>query len=299
MNSTQLAPTWGPLATPIHTDKPARDASGTTWRDYALFTWWDPANEVYVMTHHMSSPDPETPGRTRVSATVGDRSYEVIEIPGDDSYNSESITLDLDGRLTVKHPKLSLDVTFSPLYQGVDFHAAKGMPTLTPDTPLHHYEHPLRAAGSVSLQGGQSRSFDGVGLRDRTWGFRNESAIWAEYQYLMVDLDDSFLILLKMRGTVDAQRDIGFVLTEGHQDAVQFSWAFNGSGLFNDVSVTLPSGEVLTLEITDRPAGFWVPMGWRQTGAVMSAFDDFVLMRTATGRDVSGLASYGILRQLT
>jgi len=298
MSAIAAMQTWGPLATPIHSRQPARDANGTTWRDYALFTWWDPANEVYVMTHHMSSPDPGTPGRTRVSATVGDRSYEVIEVPADNSYDSESISLDLGGRLTVDHPQLTLDVSFTPTYQAVDFHAAKGMPTLTPDTPLHHYEHPLRASGSVTLKG-DSRAFDAAGLRDRTWGFRSETAQWAEYQYLMVDLDDSFLILLKMKGVVDPQRDIGFLLAEGNQEDVDFSWAFNGAGLFNDVNVVLPSGDELTLEVTARPAGFWVPMGWRQTGTVLSAFDDFVLLRTGTGRDVAGLATYGVLRTLT
>jgi hypothetical protein len=105
---------WGPLATPIHTDRPPHDENGTSWRDYALFTWWDPKADVYVMTHHMSSPDPDTPGRTRVSATVGDRSFEVIEQPDEGSYDSESITLDLEGRLTVRHPQLTLDVTFAP-----------------------------------------------------------------------------------------------------------------------------------------------------------------------------------------
>jgi hypothetical protein len=296
MSNVAATPTWGPLATPIHAEMQPRDANGTTWRDYALFCWWDPTSEVYVMTHHMSSPDLQTPGRTRVSATVGDRSFEVIEQNPPGSYDSESITLDLAGHLRVTHPKLDLEVTFDPTYQAVDFHRAKGMPTLTPDTPLHHYEHPLRAHGSITLKG-DSRSFDAVGLRDRTWGYRSETAQWAEYQYLMADLRDAFLILLKMKGTVDAQRDIGLLLTDGAQQNVEFSWAFNGSGLFNDVTAELPDGQ-LRLDIVTRPAGFWVPMGWRQTGTVMSAFDDFVLMRASDGRDIAGLATYGVLRQL-
>jgi hypothetical protein len=287
---------WGPLATPIHTDRPPHDENGTSWRDYALFTWWDPKADVYVMTHHMSSPDPDTPGRTRVSATVGDRSFEVIEQPDEGSFDSESITLDLEGRLTVRHPQLTLDVTFAPAYQPVDFHKAKGMPTLKPGEPLNHYEHPFTAQGAIRLKGDE-RPFSAVGLRDRTWGFRSESAQWAEYQYLMVDLEDSFVILLKMKGTVDAQRDMGFQLVDGDQRNVEFSWAFNGSGLFNDIKIELPSG-LLTLDVVERPAGFWVPMGWRQTGTVLSAFDDFILMRTSDGRDVAGLATYGVLRQL-
>ena len=61
---------WGPLATPVHRDAVPVDEDGISWWDYALFCWWDPAAEVYVMTHHMTTPDPDKPGRTRVSATA-------------------------------------------------------------------------------------------------------------------------------------------------------------------------------------------------------------------------------------
>jgi hypothetical protein len=288
---------WGPLATPIHANVAARDETGTPWREYVLFCWWDPAMDVYVMTHHMSSPDAEFTGRSRVSASVGGRRTEVLEptLPG--THQSESISVDLDGRVVVEHPELNLDVTVDPLFQPIDFHAARGLPSLKPDQPLHHYEQPQRAYGSIAL-GREQRSFDGVGLRDRTWGYRSESAIWDEYQYIMVDLNDSFLVLLKMRGTVDpTQIDLGFRLTEGGQQNVEFSFARNGSGLLNDVIVELPEGQ-LTLNILGRPAGFWVPQGGRQTGPTFSAYDEFVLVRADDGRDVAGLATYGILRKL-
>ena len=294
---TDRAKAWGPLSTPVHTDVEPRDSDGTSWWDYALFCWWDPQAEVYVMTHHMTSPDPEKPGRTRVSATVGERSLEVIENTQPDSHDGDTISVDLGGRLQVDHPDLKLDVTVEPLYQHIDFHASKGLPTLNPDEPLHHFQHPQRAKGTISLRGDE-RTFSGTGLRDRTWGNRNESAQWDEYQYLMAEIDDSFIALLKVRGTVDdTQRDMGFLLTEGGQENVDFSFAFNGSGLFQDVTVDLPSGPV-TLEIVERPSAFWVPMGWRQTGKVFSAYDEFVLMKADDGRDIAGLATYGIQRRL-
>jgi hypothetical protein len=293
----ERAKAWGPLATPVHTDVEPVDADGTSWWDYALFCWWDPESEVYVMTHHMTTPDESKPGRTRVSASVGDQSVEVIEETKPDSHDGENITVDLGGQIIVDHPDLKLDVTFDPLFQPIDFHTAKGLPTLKRDEPLHHFEHPQRAAGEIALKSDE-RTFHGTGLRDRTWGYRNESSQWDEYQYLMAEIDDSFITLMKIRGTVDdTQRNLGFLLTEGEQENVDFSFAFNGSGLFNDVTVELPSGSV-TLEITERPAAFWVPMGWRQTGKVFSAYDEFVLMRTEDGRDFAGLATYGIQRRL-
>lgn len=294
---TQQAGVWGPLATPVHTDVEPRDEDGTSWWDYALFCWWDPANEVYVMTHHMTSPDEAKPGRTRVSATVGERSVEVIEHTKPHSHDGDTITVDLGGHLEVHHPDLELDVRVEPLFQHIDFHAAKGLPTLKRDRPLHHFQHPQRARGKISLKGDE-RQFSGTGLRDRTWGFRNESAQWDEYQHLMAEIDDSFIVLLKVRGTVDdTQRNMGFLLTGAGQENVDFAFALNGAGLFQDVTVELPSG-ALTLEIVERPAAFWVPMGWRQTGRVFSAYDEFVLMRPEDGRDVAGLATYGIRRRL-
>ena len=293
---TDRAKAWGPLSTPVHAEAEPRDEDGTSWWDYALFCWWDPESQVYVMTHHMTSPDETKPGRTRVSAAVGHGSVEVIEHTQPDSHDGETISVDLGGHIQVDHPDLKLDVAFEPLYQPLDFHAAKGLPTLKRDQPLHHYEHPQRAKGTIALRGDE-RSFSGTGLRDRTWGYRNETSQWAEYQYLMAEIDDSFITVMKVRGTVDPQRDIGFLLTDDGQENVDFSFAMNGSGLFNDVSVELPSGPI-TLEIVERPAGFWVPMGWRQEGKAFSAYDEFVLMKTEEGRDYAGLATYGILRQM-
>ena len=114
----------------------------------------------------------------------------------------------------------------------------------------------------------------------------------------LVELEDSFIALLKMRGTLGGtQRYLGFLLTQGNQENVDFAFAFSGAGLFQDVTVQLPGGP-LTLTIEERPSGFWVPMGWRQTGHVFSAYDEFVLMRTDDGQPVAGLATYGILRKL-
>jgi hypothetical protein len=288
---------WGPLATPIHAGVDARDDDGTPWREYALFCWWDPGNDVYVMTHHMTSPDEEFRGRSRVSAYAGSRSVEVIEPTHPDSHQSDSIAVDLGGSLRVDHPELSLDARFDPYFSPIDFHAAKGLPSLKPDRPLHHYEQPLRAGGTIAIAG-EERSFDAAGLRDRTWGYRSESAIWDEYQYIMVDLGDSFLVLLKMKGTVDQRQiDLGFRLTDSGQENVGFVFARNGSGLLNDVTVEVPGG-TLTLDIVKRPVGFWVPQGGRQTGPTFSAYDEFVLIETSDGRRVAGLATYGILRKL-
>lgn len=288
---------WGPLATPVHRDVVPVDEDGVSWWDYALFCWWDPAAEVYVMTHHMTTPDPSKPGRTRVSATVGERSLEIIEHTKPFSHDGDHISVDLDGRVQVDHPDLKLDVTVRPLFQHIDFHATHGLPTLKPDEPLHHFQHPQKTSGTISLRGDR-RDFSGTGLRDRTWGYRNESAQWDEYQYLMAEIDDAFIALLKVRGTVaDTQRNMGFLLTQGKQENVDFDFAFNGAGLFQDVTVELPGGPV-TLTIEQRPSAFWVPMGWRQTGHVFSAYDEFVLMKTDEGQPIAGLATYGILRRL-
>src|SRR6516165_3612979 len=184
---------WGPLATPIHHGMAPVDDDGTPWRDYALFCWWDPASDVYVMTHHMSSPDLSFPGRSRVSAWAGGKAFELIETPQQGTHQSEHISVDPGGRLIVDHPDLQLDATVDPMYQPIDLHALKALPSNKAGRPLHHYEQPQRATGTIMVRGEQRR-FDGVGLRDRTWGYRSESSQWDEYQYLMADLGDQFLV---------------------------------------------------------------------------------------------------------
>jgi hypothetical protein len=288
---------WGALATPIHQGMAPVDDAGIPWREYCLFCWWDPAADVYVMTHHMSSPDPAFPGRSRVSAWAGGKSFELIEPTHPDSHSSDHVDVDLDGRLIVRHPELRLDVTFDPKYQAIDFHAAKGLPSARADQPLHHFEQPQQATGSITVRG-ETRSFHGVGLRDRTWGYRSESSIWDEYQYLMADLGDEFLVFWKLKGARGPQIDLAFRMTDQRQEQIeQFAFARNGSGLLNDVEAGLPDGTV-TIEIVDRPVGYWVPQGGRQTGPTFSAYDEFVHLRLSDGRRGAGLATYGILRKL-
>lgn len=288
---------WGPLATPIHHDMAPIDDDGTPWRDYALFCWWDPASDVYVMTHHMSSPDPAFPGRSRVSAFAGGKSFELIETPRPGTHQSEHITVDPDGHLVVDHPELQLDATVDPKYQPIDLHALKALPSNKAGRPLHHYEQPQHATGTITVRG-ERRSFDGVGLRDRTWGYRSESSQWDEYQYLMADLGDEFLVFWKLKGVQGPQIDLAFRLADDGQHRLDyFAFARNGSGLLNDVETVLPTGPV-SIEITDRPVGFWVPQGGRQTGPTFSAYDEFVNLRLSDGRRGAGLATYGILRKL-
>jgi hypothetical protein len=288
---------WGPLATPIHHDVVPIDDDGTPWRDYALFCWWAPDSDVYVMTHHMSSPDPSFPGRTRVSAWAGGTSFELIEIPDRGTYRSKHISVELAGRLVVDHPELRLDATLDPMYQPIDFHALKGLPSNRADRPLHHYQQPQRATGTVTVRG-ERRDFDGVGLRDRTWGYRNESSQWEEYQYLMADVGDQFLVFWKLKGISGPQIDLALLLADdGQQQLEHFMFARNGSGLLNDVEVRLPTGTV-SIQIAERPVGFWVPQGGRQTGPTFSAYDEFVRLTLGDGRRGSGLATYGILRKL-
>jgi hypothetical protein len=276
---------------------PAPAEAAISWWDYALFTWWDPESEVYVMTHHMTSPHASVPGRTRVSVALADRTYEVIEETKPDSHDGEHIAVDLNGRIQVDHPRLKMDVRFTPAYDHIDFHAVAGLPTLKREEPLHHYEQPINATGTVAFPGDE-RTFSGRGLRDRTWGYRNESAQWAEYIYLMAQLEDSFLVLMRMRGVVDDEpRDMGFQLAAAGQERVNFRFARDGAGLMADCEVDLPSGP-LTVTAVEKPAGFWVPMGGRQTGPTFSAYDEFVLLDGSDGGRYAGLATYGVLRHI-
>lgn len=288
---------WGPLATPIHHDVRAIDDDGTPWREYVLFCWWDPTAEVYVMTHHMSSPDPAFPGRSRVSAWAGGRGFELVEPTHPDSHQSDHISVDLDGRLVVDHPELQLEATLDPKYSVIDFHELKGLPSNKEGRPLHHFEQPQRATGTLTVKGEQ-RTFDATGLRDRTWGYRSESSQWDEYQYLMADLGDQFLVFWKLKGVTGPQIDLAFRLTDDGQEQIErFAFARNGSGLLNDVEAELPGGSV-TIGIAERPVGFWVPQGGRQTGPTFSAYDEFVHLELSDGRRGAGLATYGILRKL-
>jgi hypothetical protein len=209
---TETLSSWGPLVTPIHEDVGPLEGSTLPWRDNAMFFWWDADHDVYGVLHVSTSPT-GSGSRARCSVTVGDRTREIVEPLAPGTFESESISVDLGGRLLVEHESLRVEIALEPLFAPLDFTHDRALGGADENHPLHHYQQPLRASGTVWL-GDQETPFSGAGWRDRTWGYRDESLLWVEYVCVIAVFDDSAIVALKMHTGGDAVRTFGWRITD-------------------------------------------------------------------------------------
>jgi hypothetical protein len=269
---------------------------GVPWRDNAMFLFWDTERDVYGVVHLSTSPD-DIGRRARCSLAVGNRSWEIIEPLDAGTLNSASITIDLHDRIEVHGDGFDLDLHLRPGFGTVDFTRNQALGAHDEAHPLHHYQRGCRVTGAVTTDT-QAVDITGQGWRDRTWGFRDESLLWAEYFALVTVLDDYALVLLKMRGIDGSETGFGWRITDTDQQPVtSFDIARDGSGLLADVTIKADTFE-LTLTSIRRAAGWWAPMGDRRAGPTLSTYDEFVLLETSDGQRVGGMSEHAILRQV-
>lgn len=286
---------WGALATPVTTDRPAVDLP---WRDNAFYGVWDHATHVYGAFHVSTSPNAEG-RRARASVSLDGRVVEVVEPLEPGSFRSESITFELDGRLTVRAPGLEVDLELEPHCRPVDYSGSGVFPGASDDHPMQHWQSGATVTGRVVV-GGESRTLGGHGFRDRTWGFRDETAAIREYTAGVLQYgDDAMLSLMKFL------RPDGRLLLEGRllgRDGVEHVTAIDvvrdAAGLLSALEIVV-DGRGVTLRRTDRVAGFWVPMGPDgRRGPVMAAYDEYSHFVADDGTAVFGLVEHGVVRTL-
>lgn len=177
-----LAP-WGPLATPVQTELPE---ASRPWRDNAFFCFWDPTNELYGAAHVSGSPNAEHGRRARVTVQLAGEFVEVVEPLGYATWQSDSISFDAGTRLTVQAAELSGTLSGVPLHGLATFAGDAEVATLSldPAQPVQHHQRSAAVTGELTVRG-RTIQVDGFGYRDRSWGYRDESATMQEYVGLM------------------------------------------------------------------------------------------------------------------
>lgn len=287
---------WGELAHPIRATSVADDAP--PWKDNAYLAFWDPERGVNGVVHVSTSPN-ASGRRARASIQIGGASAEIAEDLEPGTFTSDSIEFDIDGRVSIRATELSAELELIPRGPAADYSVGSLIPELVPGEPLQHFQQAAIVRGRVSAGDAESE-VDGVGLRDRTWGYRDESQMWPEYIGLIADLDGALLTVMKFAATDGSSKAEGFLLADEPRKATALTdIARDASGLFAGANVALDGGETLVLRVARRTGGFWVPMGWERVGPTMSAYDEFLELRTADGRVGHGLVEQGIIRRLT
>jgi hypothetical protein len=286
---------WGALAHPIRTDDPGDGKP--PWKDNAYLAFWDPANGVNGVVHASTSPNAEG-RRVRASIALGQLSAEIAEDPPPGSYTTSSIVFKLEGEITVRSPELTADLRLVPRGVPADYTEGRIIPELVAGEPLQHFQQAARVTGTVSVHGTEVE-VDGVGLRDRTWGYRDESAMFPEYIGVIVDLDGEMLTVMKFVQADGSAMADGFVLGDCAKRVTGLTQiARDASGLFAAAEIAIDGQDKLQLRATRRTGGFWVPMGWERIGPTMSAYDEFLEITTGSGRAGYGVVEQGIIRRL-
>lgn len=290
---------WGPLSEPIHSD--AAGPGDPVWKDNAFLAFWDLDRQTFGSVHVSTSPNGTGSRRARCSVQLGGANGRVIEIVEDldpGQFRSASISFGLDGLIKVDHPDLTAELINAPLYAPADYSTTDLIPPLVPGKPLQHFQQGCTVRGTMK-SGGRSFAVDGLGMRDRTWGFRDESAQWVEYAAVVGIFDDGvFVTAMKFLNADGGMTADGFVIgdSESHS-VVDIGLRRNAAAQFVCATLTLDDGSVRTIAATGRKGGFFVPMGAETSGPAFGTYDDFLALESG-GRPGAGFCEQGIVHRV-
>lgn len=286
---------WGPLSTAIHTD--SASAGDPTWKDNAYLSFWDVAGGIYGTVHVSTSPNDAKARRARFSLLAGGEMVEIIEELPAGSFTSASISFQLDGTVIIEHPDVRAVLGNAPLWTPADFALNDLIPPLVPGKPLRHYQQACTIRGTVTVAG-REHELNGTGMRDRTWGFRDESAQWVEYAGLVCVIDDYFVSAMKFLGTDGSLRSDGYrVDADGAVLITDIKFRRNAAAQFLSADLTLADGRTEVISMIQRCAGFFVPMGRETDGPAFGTYDDFMTLQR-DGLSGAGFVEQGIVHRV-
>jgi len=286
---------WGPLQTPAHDRVPEGDGTAA-WKDNAYVSFWDVGRNAFGTLHVSTSPNAEG-RRARVSISSNGTVVEVVEELPPSSFKGQTIELDLAGRITVEHPDLRLDARLSPRLRVADYTPGQVIPPMA-GAPVHHYQVTVDLIGTLALRD-KTLNLDATGIRDRTWGYRDESINITEYFWFFATFPDWSITAMRFFANDVPDRTDGFLITSDETVPIRkIDVVRDASGLCAEARFTLPDGRQLALRSQGRHGGFWIPMSWERHGPTMSAYDEFAPFQTADGQEGFGVAEHGTVRQL-
>jgi hypothetical protein len=290
-----LTEQWGPLSEPIHPD--AAQPGEPVWKDNAYLSFWDVDAHMFGTFHVSTSPNGDGARRARCSVTIDGRVVEIIEELPIGSFTGPSIHFGLDGNIRVDHPDLRAELVNAPLLVPADYSVGGLIPELVPGKPLQHFQQGCHLTGTLEVDG-MTHPVDGQGMRDRTWGFRDESAQWQEYAGLVGVFGGSFVTAMKFLGFEGGTRAEGFLVDEGGSNLItDIGFSRNAAAQFTSARLGLEDGTSRTVVLQQRRAGFWVPMGRDTDGPAFGTYDDFMQLEL-DGRTGAGFFEQGIIHRV-
>ncbi|MGV9633307.1 DUF7065 domain-containing protein [Nocardia rhamnosiphila] len=294
--ATPTAQSWGKLSEPIRSD--AAGVDDPVWKDNAYLSFWDSDAAVFGTVHVSTSPNAPDTRRARFSVSVAGRVTEVVETLEVGTFSSESIHFGLDGRVRVDHPLVSAELVNAPLFAAADYAANNAIPALGAAAPLQHFQQACTVTGNVTVDG-TTVTTAGRGMRDRTWGFRDESSQWVEFAALFAVDESAFVTAMKFRHADDSLTADGFVIDSAGSTAITaITFARDAAARFRWARLHLEDDTTRLVSLGARLGGFRVPAGPAETdGPALGVYDDFLLFDT-DGRGGEGIFEQAILHRV-
>ena len=291
---------FAPLLTPIHGPVPE---GHPPWKDNAFLAFWDVNNDLFGSVHVSTSPNAGG-RRARFSISLHGKVIEVIEDLASGTFTSESISFEMGAPITVRTPRLSGVIEEHPRFGLADYvTGSKVMPELVPGERLSHYQHATNVTGTLTVDGEQIK-LTGAGFRDRTWGYRDESANMSEYLAVMIVAPEAAISGLRLRDTHGREFTEGFVTrADGSATPIEeIAVTRDASSLCAGLALGLVGNSHLEARNIGRRGGFWAPMGWTRRGPSLGEFDEFAEFTVGDGTGGSaeafGMIAHGIMRAL-
>jgi hypothetical protein len=296
MTAAETGTDWGVLTHPLRDDVAPNMPA---WKDNAVVYLWDLANDVYGVIHWSTSPNAEG-RRAQCHLLVEGHTVELVEPLEPGSFCSESIEFDLDRQVRISSLQIEAELRLEPRFALADYSQQETVPSLVEGEPLRHYERGVATTGRLKVNG-REIDLNAVGIRDRTWGYRDESANWSEYIALISMFDDCAITCIRALGADGSDNTHGYVLRDDSFDVLDaISITRDATGLFVQGEMRLAdSGEILTIRTGRRRGGFFLPMGWERKGPAMSAYDQFDEVQTSDGAIGFAMIENGIIRHLS
>jgi hypothetical protein len=148
---------------------------------------------------------------------------------------------------------------------------------------------------------GRSIEIDGHGFRDRTWGYRNESATILEYVATQCVFPEFSVSAMRFHVAADdSDRAEGFILGDAARRIKPFTSVVRGrAGEVLEFRLEPENGDALVVAVVERLGSFALPVSpERNTGPTLAAYEEFCAVRASDGALGVGVIGVGSRRQL-
>lgn len=264
---------WGPIGEGSHPGAAGPD--DPVYRDNAYLSFWSLSGPapLYGEAHVSTSPNSEG-RRARFTVWRDGRVAEIQEPLEPGSFTSDSIEFDPCGKVIVDAPGISARIDYALRYCVADYTTNAVLGTVNEST-LQHYQQGVDVTAAITLSGATSVTAC-RGVRDRTFGYRDEPRQWIEGVGFCATFDDfDFTAIRNVTSDGNAVTD-GFILSDdGALRLTDLKFTFDPNMLLK-ADLTFEDGSERTISRVSRQyCPIWFPQGPATMAPAMTSWSEY------------------------